>query len=103
MSLGLADNVMGNNGAAALAELVRQSDTLESLVLSGNDIGNEGGSMMVAALAQNTSLKALYMAHVSETCAKVACHLQVVSGSYSVCVCCVRLQYLLIKLVQYDM
>lgn len=65
VSLGLADNVIGDNGAAALAELVRQSDTLENLVLSGNDIGNEGGSMMVAALAQNTSLKALYMAHVS--------------------------------------
>ena len=73
VSLGLADNVIGNSGAAALAELVRQSDTLETLVLSGNDIGNEGGSMMIAALAQNTSLKALYMAHVSHvTCAHVS-------------------------------
>ena len=71
MSLGLADNVIGNNGAAALAELVRQSDTLENLVLSGNDVGNEGGSMLVAALAQNTSLKALYMAHVSVGSAKL--------------------------------
>ena len=65
VSLGLADNLIGNNGAAALAELVRQSDTLESLVLSGNDIGDEGGGMMIAALTQNTSLKALYMAGVS--------------------------------------
>lgn len=65
MSLGLADNLIGDDGAAALAELVRQSDTLESLVLSGNDIGNEGGSIMIAALSQNTSLKSLYMADVS--------------------------------------
>ena len=67
LSLGLADNLIGDEGAAALAELVRQSDTLESLVLSGNEIGNEGGSMLIAALAQNTSLRALYMAHVSVT------------------------------------
>lgn len=73
-SLGLADNLIGNKGAAALAELVRQSDTLESLVLSGNDIGNEGGSMMVAALAQNTSLKALYIAHVSAHAAICTLH-----------------------------
>ena len=44
---------------------MRQSDTLETIILSGNDIGNEGGSIMIAALAQNTSLKALYMAGVS--------------------------------------
>ena len=43
---------------------MRQSDTLETIILSGNDIGNEGGSIMIAALAQNTSLKALYMAGV---------------------------------------
>ena len=49
-----------------MAELVRQSDTLETIVLSGNDIGNEGGSIMIAALAQNTSLKALYMAGVCD-------------------------------------
>ena len=67
VSLGLADNLIGNKGASALAELVRQSDTLENLVLSGNDIGNEGGSIMIAALAQNTSLKSLHMAHVSVT------------------------------------
>ena len=65
VSLGLADNLICNDGASALAELVRQSDTLETLVLSGNDIGDEGGGMMVAALTQNTSLKALYMAGVS--------------------------------------
>ena len=65
VSLGLADNLIGDEGAGALAELVRQSDTLETIILSGNDIGNEGGSIMIAALAQNTSLKALYMAGVS--------------------------------------
>ena len=64
VSLGLADNLIGDEGAGALAELVRQSDTLETIILSGNDIGNEGGSIMIAALAQNTSLKALYMAGV---------------------------------------
>ena len=66
VSLGLADNLIGDEGAGALAELVRQSDTLETIILSGNDIGNEGGSIMIAALTQNTSLKALHLAGVSQ-------------------------------------
>ena len=65
LSLGLADNCISNEGASSLAELIRQTDTLEKITLSGNDIYDEGGSMLMAALSQNTSLQGLYLAGVS--------------------------------------
>lgn len=64
LSLGLADNRISDVGASSLADLLRQSDTLQRLVLSGNDIHDEGGGTLVAALSQNRSLKALYLATV---------------------------------------
>lgn len=63
--MGLADNRIGDNGATALAELLRYTDTLQKLVLSGNDIHDEGGGTLVASLSQNTSLTGLYLAGVS--------------------------------------
>ena len=65
LSLGLADNRIGDEGAASLAELIRQTDTLQKVTLSGNDIHDEGGTMLMAALSQNTSLQGLYLAGVS--------------------------------------
>ena len=64
-SLGLADNRIGDNGATALADLIRYTDTLQKLVLSGNDIHDNGGSTLIAALSQNTSIDGLYLAGVS--------------------------------------
>ena len=64
LSLGLADNHIRDDGAAALAQLIRATDTLEVLMLSGNEIGDDGGGILVAALSQNASLKALYLAGV---------------------------------------
>ena len=65
LSLGLADNRISDEGASSLADLLRQTDCLQRLVLSGNDIHDEGGSKLVAALSQNRSLKGLYLAGVS--------------------------------------
>ena len=47
-----------------MADLLRQTGSLQRLILSGNEIGDEGGSKLVAALSQNTSLKGLYIADV---------------------------------------
>ncbi len=65
LSLGLADNRISNEGASSMAELIRQTDTLQKITLSGNDIQDEGGTMLMAALSQNTSLQGLYLAGVS--------------------------------------
>ena len=73
LSLGLADNRIGDEGALALADLLRQSDTLQRLVLSGNEIGDEGGSKLVASLSQNCSLKGLYLAGVSSDAPCMLC------------------------------
>ena len=67
LCLGLADNLVGDKGAGALADLIRQTDTLQKLVLSQNEVGDEGASKLVAALSQNQSLKGLYLARVSTT------------------------------------
>ena len=64
LSLGLADNCVGDEGASSLADLLRQTGYLQRLLLSGNEVADEGGSKLVAALTQNTSLKALYLARV---------------------------------------
>ena len=64
LSLGLADNCIGDEGASSLADLLRQTGTLQRLLLSGNEVADEGGSKLVAALTQNNSLKALYLAGV---------------------------------------
>ena len=66
LKLGLADNRISDNGASALAELVRCTDTLQTLTLSGNEIRDRGGTILVASLTQNTSLQALYLAGVSD-------------------------------------
>ena len=65
LSLGLADNRISDEGAASLAELIRYTDTLQTLTLSGNEIRDEGGTVIMASLTQNTSLQALYLAGVS--------------------------------------
>ena len=65
LSLGLSDNCISDEGASSLADLLRQTGSLQRLLLSGNEVGDEGGSKLVAALTQNTSLKALYLAGVS--------------------------------------
>lgn len=65
ISLGLSHNRIGDDGAEALAEMLRENNTLESLSLSANDIGGEGGDKIIAALTQNTSLRSLMLAEVS--------------------------------------
>ena len=64
LSLGLADNLIGDEGASSLADLLRQTGSLQRLLLSGNEVADEGGSKLVAALSQNTSLKALHLSRV---------------------------------------
>ena len=66
-NIGLGDNRIGNTGAKALANLIRSSSTLQTVILSGNSIRDEGASQLMAALSQNSSLKKLFLANVSKT------------------------------------
>jgi hypothetical protein len=60
-SLNLANNGIGNRGAAALAEALKLNTHLARLDLSGNNIDKEGAAALAEALAVNTSLEALYI------------------------------------------
>ena len=65
VNIGLGDNRIGNQGAEALADLIRSSSTLHTVILSGNSIRDEGASQLIASLSQNSSLKQLFLANVS--------------------------------------
>ena len=65
-SLGLSHNKISDEGAKALAEMLRNNQTLENLSLAGNRIGNDGGETLVASLCDNTTLSKLLLAQVNE-------------------------------------
>ena len=52
-------NDIGAEGAAALADALKENTTLTALYLNGNDIGAEGAAALVDALKENTTLTTL--------------------------------------------
>ena len=64
-SMGLSHNRIGDEGAQAIADMLRNNSSLEKLSLSANDITDEGGEPLIAALTQNTSLTTLLLAQVT--------------------------------------
>ena len=64
LSLGLSCNKIGDEGAKALAEMLRNNQTIENLSLSSNQIGPDGGETLIASLCDNTTLSKLLLAQV---------------------------------------
>ena len=60
-SLRLADNSIGDAGAAALAEAVKVSATLTTLHLGGNGIGADGAAALAEAVKVSASLTTLHL------------------------------------------
>jgi Leucine-rich repeat (LRR) protein len=58
-NLNLAWNILGNQGATSLSQIIQRSSTLKSLNLSRNEIGDSGLQDIAQALAKNTTLKSL--------------------------------------------
>lgn len=67
-TLNISANNIGDQGAAALAEMLKSNTTLERLDISSNVIDYDGITAISAALVDNTSLKALYVRCASEFC-----------------------------------
>lgn len=63
-SIGLSHNRIGDEGAQAIADMLRNNSSLEKLSLSANDITDEGGEPLIGSLTQNTSLMTLLLAQV---------------------------------------
>ena len=57
--LGLQDCKIGNRGAIALAEVLKENASLTTLMLDKNNIGLEGGIALAEALKMNSTLESL--------------------------------------------
>ena len=55
-SLDLYDNNIGDEGATALAEALKENTTLTTLNLASNKIGDEGATALAEALKENKNL-----------------------------------------------
>jgi len=59
--IGLEGNSIGDGGAIALAEVIREFKVLEVLDLSGNGIGSKGAIALTEGIRELKSLKELYL------------------------------------------
>jgi Ran GTPase-activating protein (RanGAP) involved in mRNA processing and transport len=60
-SVNMSDHSLGDAGAKAVAETLRENKTLQIIDLSGNNIGPEGAKELAEALKVNGSLKEIYL------------------------------------------
>lgn len=52
----LSDNLIGDDGAVALAGILLENLTLEDIVLSRNRIGDIGAAALIESIQQNTTI-----------------------------------------------
>ena len=57
----LSDNDIGNDGAKAIADALKDIHSLEKLDLSRNKIGDDGAKAIADALKDNHTLKSLFL------------------------------------------
>ncbi|RLN51872.1 hypothetical protein BBJ29_005873 [Phytophthora kernoviae] len=65
-SIDFSRNGLGDEGAQAVAQLLRSYPRLEELDVSFNDIGDEGAFMLAEALAENSTLLSFSLHSVAE-------------------------------------
>ena len=65
ISLNLFNNEIRDNGIRHIAEMIENTTSISTLILSANAIGNSGLSTLCQALSTNTSLKSLNLSSCS--------------------------------------
>ena len=59
----LPDSILGDAGAIALAEILKQNTTLEQLAIQDHNIGDKGAIALAEAIKHNTTVRLIDLSH----------------------------------------